>query len=321
MRLLRRTIFSMLAAVALSGPALADPALWKVSDADSAVYLFGSVHMFTRDVDWRTPEFDAILKAAEHVYFEVVMDIEAYSTITQISITKGMLRDGKTLADLLTPDEHRRLSGVAAQSGLDVATLERMQPWFATMALMGGGSGIRTRAGVEMLLDAEIAPERKRSLETAAEQMGFLADAPIEEQIDALMSTVEGIESGATEALEPLMAAWERGDTSALLRAMTEQMTPRDRASYDTLVTKRNERWLTPIEQMLADNDDSLIIVGAGHLVGSGGVPALLEQRSYTVERVDEPPAGGPPAARSDSFRRRSAGSTCRRPWTRRRRP
>lgn len=295
MRHLRRALLACAAGLALSGPALADPALWKVSDADSEIYLFGSVHVFTRDVDWRTPEFDAILAAAEHVYFEVVMDLDAYTTITQLSITKGMMRDGKTLADLLAPDDYHRLTAAAAQAGTDAVLLERMQPWLASMTLATAAIP-KTRAGVEILLDAEIAPERKRSLETAAEQMGFLADAPLDEQVDGLMSTVEGIESGAITELEPLMAAWEQGDTSAILTVMTRGMTPRDQAGYDTLITKRNERWLKPIEQMLADNDESLLVVGAGHLVGPMGVPALLKERGYTVERVDEPQAGGPAA-------------------------
>ncbi len=50
MRYLRRTLLTCAAGLALSSPALADPALWKVSDADSEIYLFGSVHVFTREV-------------------------------------------------------------------------------------------------------------------------------------------------------------------------------------------------------------------------------------------------------------------------------
>lgn len=295
MRTLRRALLTGLAVAALCTPALAKPALWKVSDADSEIYLFGSVHVFTRDIDWRTAEFNAILKAAKHVYFEVVLDVEAYSTITQISMTKGMLSDGKTLADLLKPDEFERLTNVAGQLGSDQAVLKRMQPWMATMALTNS-AGTEVSAGVETLLDAEIAPERKRGLETAAEQMGFLTDAPLNQQIDGLMSAVEGIESGAVNDIEPLLTAWEQGDPSALLAAMTRKMTPRDHASYDTLITKRNQRWLTPIEKLLADNDELLVIVGAAHLAGPGGVPALLAQRGYTVERVDDRPPSVPVA-------------------------
>lgn len=304
MRLLRRMILSGLAAIALSSPALAEPALWKVSDADSEIYLFGSVHIFTRDMDWRTPEFDALLKSAEHVYFEVVLDVEAYSTITQISLTQGMFGNGETLADLLSSADYERVMAAAAQAGANARTLDRMRPWLAAMTLMNGVTPKAT-AGVETLVDGEIEPERKRSLKTAAEQMGFFTDAPLDEQIDSLMATVEGIESGAITTLEPLMDAWESGDTVALLTAMNAQITSRDRALYDRLIDDRNARWVAPLEALLADNDESLVIVGAAHLVGPNGVPALLEQRGYTVERVDDPPPGGPLAAETQLRTRR----------------
>jgi uncharacterized protein YbaP (TraB family) len=295
-RHLRRALLACAAGLALSGPALADPALWKVSDADSEIYLFGSVHIFTREMDdWRSDAFDAILKSADHVVFEVVLDIEAYSTITQISFTKGRLTGGQSLSQLLSTEDYDKVVAAAGKTGIDMAMLEHVQPWLATVMLMGAAMP-KASAGVETLLDAEVAPERKRGLETAAEQMGFFADAPLDEQIDGLISTADGIEAGLVGMLDPLIAAWESGDTAALHATMTEQIQPRDRAIMERLIDDRNQRWLTPIEKMLADNDESLLVVGAGHLVGPMGVPALLKERGYTVERVDEPPAGGPAA-------------------------
>lgn len=283
---LRRLATSLLLAASLTSPALADPALWKVSDADSSIYLFGSVHVFTQQIDWRTAQFDALLNAADHVYFEVVMDVEAYSTIAQFTLTKGMFRDGRTLRDVLAPDEYARLSAAAASVGTEMAALERMQPWLASMSLVQGAYG-KTTAGVETLVDGEVAPERKRGLETAAEQMGYLADAPLEEQVVTLMSTVAGIESGALVALDDMLAAWQDGDTAALAETIEAQVTPEDEALYDRLLTERNTRWATSLEELLATNDQSLIIVGAAHLVGPEGVPNLLRDRGYSVERID----------------------------------
>ncbi len=305
MKLLRRMLLPGLAAL-LATPALADPAMWKVSDADSAIYLFGSMHIFTRDIAWRTPRFDTILKDARHVYFEVVLDVEAYSTITYLTVTEGMFRDGQSLTGLLTDDEWDRLAAAATSLGVDPAPFHAMKPWLVSLTL-GNAAMPKTSAGVEMLVDGEIAPERKRSLETAAEQMGFFIDTPLDEQVDGLMSLVEGIETGAITDLEPLVAAWEKGDTGALLSAFNAQVTERDRAAYDRLITTRNQNWVGPLEGLLADNDESLVIVGAAHLVGPDGVPALLQQAGYTVERIDESPvvAPMPRPARIDPRKRR----------------
>lgn len=301
---LRHFAAPLLLAGGLATPALAEPALWKVSDADSSIYLFGSVHVFTKAVDWRTPQFDAILDAADHVYFEVVMDVEAYSTITHITMTKGMYWDGRTLKDVLTPAQFTRLSAIASTVSADMAALERMQPWLAAMTLMQGAYP-KTTAGVETLVDGDVEKERKRGLETAAEQMGFLSDAPLDEQVTTLMSTVDGIESGAVSALDAMIDAWQSGDTGSLADTVASQVRPEDAALYNRLLTERNARWIAPLEDLLATNDESLIIVGAAHLVGADGVPALLQNKGYTVERVDQSPTGAPSATGNRDIKRR----------------
>jgi uncharacterized protein YbaP (TraB family) len=291
-----RHLTAGLLAACLATPALADPAIWKVSDDDSSIHLYGSVHIFPRPIEWRTPQLDSLLIAADYVVFEVVMDVEAYATVTQFSLNHGRLPKGQTMAELLGPADYQRLHTVAAQIGHDPLLLEQMQPWLAAMTLITP-PGLEFTGGVEVTLDPEIAPERKRSLETAAEQMSFLAGAPLDEQLISLRSTLDAIEGGVELALEPLIDAWARGDDETLLRLVEEQMQAGTDPAFDRLITQRNARWIAPLEQMLANNDDVLVIVGAAHLVGDIGVPALLAAKGYTVERVDAPAEAGTPSA------------------------
>ena len=72
------------------------------------------------------------------------------------------------------------------------------------------------------------------------------------------------------------------------------EMGSADSPRYRRLLTERNTRWAGTIEEILAANDESMIIVGAGHLVGPDGLPALLEQRGFAVERIGEAPAAEP---------------------------
>ena len=285
---LRQVLFASLAALGLASPAIADPAIWKVSDADSSIHLFGSVHVFTRELNWRTPQFDALLAAADYVTFELVMDLDAYATVSEMGITKGRLPGGQTLADLLSADDYERFRTIVTGAGMDPAALDRLQPWLAAMTLMSPG-GVDMRAGVELTIEPTLPAERKRGLETAAQQMAFLADAPLDEQLASLRSTLDAMEAGIDFAFEPLVDAWLRGDADTLARLVEEQMSAGDDPVYDRLITQRNENWIAPLEQMLADNDDSLVIVGAAHLVGDNGVPAILAAKGYRVERVDAP--------------------------------
>lgn len=40
---------------AATTPAGSGPALWKVADEDTTIYLFGTVHVLPKDVVWYTP--------------------------------------------------------------------------------------------------------------------------------------------------------------------------------------------------------------------------------------------------------------------------
>lgn len=304
---MRRWLLPLVACAALAAtPALAMPAMWRVSDADSSVYLFGSIHLFTKQMNWRSPEFDREVKDADHVYFEMLFDEAAYATFARALLVDGRLHDGRTLWDVLTPAEGDEVKGALSASKIDPATVANLQPWMAELMLSAGLiSG--AQVGVELTLDAEVDTARKRGLETAEEQIGFLAQGTEAEQVANLMSTVRqmGGADGDT-MISDMMDAWERGDADALLKLNDDDLG--DNAErYETLITKRNARWVTRIEQMLDENDDALVVVGAGHLVGPGGVPALLEQRGFTVERVGDVPAAAttprrpvdPPAPRA----------------------
>jgi uncharacterized protein YbaP (TraB family) len=290
---LRRAFMGLPLLFCLALPAHAAPAMWRVSDADSSIHLFGSIHMFVRDVDWRTPEFDRALAEADLVYFEMVFDEAAYATIGRMTLVEGRLRDGRTLWDLLTGDQAETVRRAIATAGLDPLAFDSMQPWMAEL-LLSGGTVQDAKAGVELQVDAEVPAERKRGLESAEEQMGFFASVDEADQIANLVSTAEQLSMvDGRELIEQLTDVWASGDVGALDFLNREELGGGD-ARYDLLITRRNERWIDELEALLANNDNAMVIVGAGHLVGDGGVPELLKQAGYTVERVGDLPAAKP---------------------------
>ena len=65
--LLRRGL-GLLGLAALAGSSAAParthqarPALWEVSDADTKIYLFGTIHLLPSDYQWRTPALNRAL--------------------------------------------------------------------------------------------------------------------------------------------------------------------------------------------------------------------------------------------------------------------
>lgn len=293
---LRRALMGSLIGLLLAGPVQAGPAMWRVSDADSSIHLFGSIHMFVREIDWRTPEFDAALAAADLVYFEMVFDEAAYATIGRMTLVEGRLRDGRTLWDVLTGDQAEIVRHAIVSAGLDPLAFDYMQPWMAELMLSGGGIQ-DAKAGVEIQVDAEVPTERKRGLESAEEQMGFFASVSESDQVANLVSTAEQLSMvDGREVIEQLTEAWANGNVGELDLLNREELGGGD-ARYDLLITRRNERWIGELKSLLANNDNALVIVGAGHLVGEDGVPELLRKAGYTVERVGDVPAPKPIAA------------------------
>jgi uncharacterized protein YbaP (TraB family) len=293
---LRRAFVGLSFVLGMALPVQAAPAMWRVSDSDSSIHLFGSIHMFVREVDWRTPQFDDALAAADLVYFEMVFDEAAYATIGRMTLVEGRLRDGRTLWDLLNFDQAEIVRHAIASAGLDPLAFDYMQPWMAELMLSGGGMQ-DAKAGVELQVDAEVPAERKRGLESAEEQMGFFASVSEADQVANLVTSAEQLSMvDGRQVIEQLTDAWANGDVGALDFLNREELGGGDER-FDLLITRRNERWIAELEALLANNDNAMVIVGAGHLVGEGGVPELLRQAGYTVERVGDVPAAKPVSA------------------------
>ena len=51
------------------------------------------------------------------------------------------------------------------------------------------------------------------------------------------------------------------------------------------MVTRRNQAWLPRVEQLLHGDGTSMVVVGALHLVGEGGLVDLLRDQGYQVEQ------------------------------------
>lgn len=295
----RGLVLAALLSLALTtAPALAEPALWQVSDADSHVWLFGSVHILDQKREWRTPRFEKALAESELVYFEVILDVDAYATMTRLTMTEGMIRGGGTLDDFLTIDQRAILRSIAAANGLDYAMLKRMRPWLAEMTLIQhNGLGLDvsgSAAGVETIIADEIDDARERELETPEFQFDLLAGRSDAEQVASLMATANSL-SRQTGMFEEMVDDWLAGDTESLHAVMASELGPADSPLYKRLLSDRNRNWVTQIEGMLARNESAMIIVGAGHLSGPLSVQALLEERGYTVTRESAPPEGDAP--------------------------
>ena len=73
------------------------------------------------------------------------------------------------------------------------------------------------------------------------------------------------------------------GDTAALQRDALEPMLAASPAMFRRLISDRNRRWADVLAQRLNDGGEAVVVVGVGHLLGPGGLPALLQARGFRV--------------------------------------
>ncbi len=264
------------------------PALWVLRDADSTVYLFGTIHFLRPDMDWRTAQVSAALAEAQSIVLEVA-DPTDQAAVAPLIQQYGMSPE-RPLSSLLTPDEFQRLGHAAETLGASAARMNPMRPWLAGVMLSGAipaRGGFEAASGVDVSLRAEAAKASLtiRGLETPADQIRMLSGFPEDGQLAFLRNTLDSFDQAPTE-LGQLAEAWTRGDVDRIADITLEPMKARSSTLYQTVIVDRNRRWAGEIAGMLEGSGTTFVAVGALHLAGADSVQRLLGQIGLEVVRI-----------------------------------
>ncbi len=265
------------------------PALWLLADADTRIWLFGSVHILGENVDWQRKEIRQALGAAKVLYLETPVDEEGAGAIAQHVARLGVLPPGSSLDSLLTPAQRKALAQTTRAYGLDAAQMQRLRPWLAALQISlaaASAQGQNAQSGVEQVLlsQARANGQELRYFETALEQVQIFADLPQEAQLRFLDVTLAQLKDSA-ELLRRMDDLWLEGDVVGLGRVLDADFDRAGPQIRTALIDARNARWAITIGQMLDQPGEVFVAVGAGHLTGRGNVIALLEAQGHRIER------------------------------------
>ncbi|HTW34856.1 MAG TPA: TraB/GumN family protein [Rhizomicrobium sp.] len=271
----------------------ATPAMWVVHGPRGTAYLLGSIHALPKNIDWQTPEIAAAMKRADTFVFEIPMDTESRTQLTQMFQSNGFLPVEVSLPSYFDRQMRDNYRHVIFLTHADPTNIVYMRPWLAAMALQGaadGETGLIAAEGVDNKVYAQAVArgvKNFRALETGEFQFRLLmGDGNINEEMTRLRRTFATIIASHKDIISGLLAAWEKGDTTALATygAGSSGMSPEYRKAF---LEDRNRRWVPQIEAMLNEKHTYFITVGAGHLVGNTGVPNLLREKGYRVDGPD----------------------------------
>ncbi len=264
------------------------PALWLIEDADSRIWLFGTVHVLRPNTPWGTAKVEAALAEADTLILEI-KDPNDQAAVAPLIQQFGVSPD-RPLSSLLTPEELAELNAAASALGANAAALDPLRPWLAGLTIAVApiiAAGFDPTSGVDTVLRAQALAAGKPvgELEGAEAQVRMLASMSEETQLAFLRSALRDYERAST-MLDELVQAWATGDVEAIDRIGVEEMRNQSQELYDLILANRNRDWADQIQTMLAGSGDTFIAVGAAHLAGDDSVQEILEDRGVRAARV-----------------------------------
>lgn len=291
---MRAWLVSAVAAALLTtiqvSPARADPPLWRVTDADTEMVLFGSVHALPPGVDWRTEDLDRALASADLVVFEILTpETEAEEMAMLMPMLRYIVGAQPLSATISGPTLARARLAAEAQD-IDPGVLEMFRPWAAAFMLEMGADEAKGRSGdlgVDTLIETGLRDgQRTEALDTDAllhASMAALAEVGDAEGEELLIEVLDSLEE-AEDALDmELETAWLAGDLEPI-RAEMESMKVEAPRLHQVLLVDRNRGWMPALTRMMETEGRVVVIVGVAHMVGEDGLPTLLRQAGYAVE-------------------------------------
>lgn len=272
---------------AATAPAPSGPALWKVADEDTTIYLFGTVHALPKDVEWYRGPIASALTSAQVLVTEIPPGVMKQPEVQQAFVARGMLPEGKSLRDMLSAEQRAKVEGALTKLGLPVAAFDKVEPWFAALTLATIPmlkAGYTMEAGVENAIEGKLGAAVKRdALETVEGQLKLFDEMPVASQIEYLVSVADEMDR-VVPSMNAMVAAWAKGDADGLAKLMNDELD--DPVLADRLLYARNRNWAQWVENRLADPGTVFIAVGAGHLAGANSVQDYLGKEGLTVTRV-----------------------------------
>lgn len=288
------TAFAFAGAVNAQAPAVAavapapkqvKPALWKVADEDTTIYLFGTIHALPKGLTWLDGPVEQALNGSSELITEIpeVPAGEQQKAVMAIGLLKG-----ETLRSLMSDADRTAYEALLARLKIPAEAFDQLEPWLAgiTLGVMPYAmAGYGAESGAEAVLRKAAVAKGKTlgAIETVDYQLGLFDQLPREAQLKFLGEAVRDFDKSFA-IIGTMTEEWGSGDPEGLGKLMNEQMDDADLA--ESLLYQRNRNWAGWIRKRLDQPGTVFIAVGAGHLAGMNSVQDVLKQQGVASTRV-----------------------------------
>jgi uncharacterized protein YbaP (TraB family) len=265
------------------------PALWKIENGESVVYLFGSHHILRRNTDWITGTLATLVEDADAFVFEAEITEERIPDAQDFIDESGFLPRGASLNTMLSEETRNSLRSLLRGLPLDPDEVDRLEPWLAMLTLSSAYYGKRrytVEAGADVrIMGAAFRAEKPiRYFETPRQQLEYFAEAMRHAPAEGFEVVVDSLRNDPDLIVENVRA-WRAGNVEEMAASIRGFFAYNPDA-LRILLDERNVEWATQIEEMLTEEQTIFITVGVGHLGGPGSIIEILCRNGWSVERV-----------------------------------
>jgi uncharacterized protein YbaP (TraB family) len=263
--------------------------LWSLKTDKATIYLLGSFHLLKSDAYPLDKDIEAAYRDCQRVVFETDIDAANDPAFQARMLTQGLYPEGQTLEQNISKETYSLLEKKLTEVGLTLDQVNRFKPWRCALtvaALKLKRMGFDPQYGIDgyFFNKAKKDGKEKLFLESLDSQIALFSELGGNQAEAFLRQTLKDLEVVET-MLPDMVGAWETGDAARLESIMTTSF--KDYPDiYDRFIVQRNRAWAGTIEQLLAQGGTTLVVVGAGHLVGPENVLQLLKNKGYNMEQI-----------------------------------
>lgn len=262
--------------------------LWEVETASTKIFLLGSLHVLKSSAYPLAVEIDRAYASSQRLVFETNIGAMMEPAIQAKMMKLGVYPEGQDLFQNISGTTRKNLEKKLQDLGLPLAYFSRFKPWFlavtlATLELQRLGFNPLYGIDLHFYTKAQADEKELAYLESVEYQLSLLGKMNAQDQKSFLNQTLKDLDVSAQLA-DDMMTAWQNGAADDLYELLFKSFEDHP-GIEDRLLTRRNKDWLPQIEKMLKAPKITMVIVGAGHLVGPEGLVELLKQKGYEVKQ------------------------------------
>jgi len=263
--------------------------IWKVEKGSEVVYIGGTIHLL-RESDYPLPEefLDAFANADILVLEADMGQLESLE-VQQKIMAGATYPPGEGLDQVLSKEAYDALAEYCQQNGLPVAAMNQFKPSLVSLTILGlemQKLGLSVEFGIDINFYQRAVSEGKDLIyiETIDEQIAYILVMGEGQESEYMLKVLSDLHK-MPEQFEDMIQYWKTGDDDKMEDLILAEFMEEYPELYESLIKERNERWLPQIEALFLTEEDELVLVGAGHLIGEEGIITMLKERGYSVEK------------------------------------